>query len=288
MILNAEEIFAAKSIAKQDERLNYNLRMLLGQIIYTINLRGSGCYTHNSHFAKNFNRSERTIKRWLKILKDLGYISVQYIWEGTKIVNRFIGISAELFDKISDEIHKKTDKAENSVAKPNVPGNGPVINKVLPREDISSNEDIYTRVRAKKVNGDNLSEAENTTNNHNRESYWQLIDRKIPVFNRETSRLNELIKQHTKQRMLFRKAPTNYALELTIDSLFNKFRSMKNRIKAVEKAVKNGWINIGGGCRNKYKRAAFKANKTKHTEPCTTDYGSALPDVSYNRWDLIF
>lgn len=73
--------------------------------------------------------------------------------------------------------------------------------------------------------------------------------------------------------MLFRKAPTNYALELTIDNLFDRFKSMKNRIKAVEKAVKNGWINIGGGTKNKYKRM----QREYRTNPCATDWNNILP-----------
>ena len=128
MVLNTAEVLTAKNIAKKDERLNYNLRLLLGQIIYTNSLEAGCCYTRNSHFAKNFNKSERTIKRWLKILKDLGYISIQYVWKGTKIVNRFIGISAEFLAKVLDKIHKKTGGAKNGVGKPNVPGNGPVSN----------------------------------------------------------------------------------------------------------------------------------------------------------------
>lgn len=137
--------------------------------------------------------------------------------------------------------------------------------------DISSNEDIYTRARV--TNYEKFCEAEPNTKEYKRESYWNLIDRKIPVTNSETEQLNELIKQHTKQRMLFRKAPTNYALELTIDNLFDRFKSMKNRIKAVEKAVKNGWINIGGGTKNKYKRM----QREYRTNPCATDWNNILP-----------
>lgn len=276
MKLKTEEIFVAKNIAKQDERLSNNLRMLLGQIIYTNNLEAQCCYTRNSRFAKFFNRSERTIQLWLKILKDLGYISIKYVRKGTKIVKRFISISAEFLAKILDKIHKKTEENESGVGKPNFAGNCAVNNRVNLVEDVSSNEDTYTRARAKETDSKKSSDAQDTTNSYNRESYWQLIDRKIPVFTLETSQLNELIKQHTKQRMLFRKAPTNYALELTIDSLFNKFRSMKNRIKAVEKAIKNGWINIGGGRRNKYKKPQQAQN--------TTVYEDVLPDLQYNSW----
>lgn len=142
------------------------------------------------------------------------------------------------------------------------------------KENISSNEDIYARAHV--VDYEKFCEAEPNTKKCKRESYWDLINRKIPVINSESRQLNELIKQHTKQRMLFRKAPTNYALELTIDSLFDRFKSMKNRIKTVEKAIKNGWINIGGGTKNKYKRT----EKEHRANPCTTDWSNILPDES--------
>ena len=31
----------------------------------------------------------------------------------------------------------------------------------------------------------------------------------------------------------------------------------------------------------------FKANKTKHTEPYSTDYESILPELTYNNWDVL-
>jgi len=167
MVLNSAEVLTAKGIAKQDEKLNYNLRMLLGQIIYTNNLRGAGCYTHNAHFAKFFNRSERTIKRWLKILKDLGYISIKYVWEGTKIVNRLISISAEFLAKILDKIHKKAREAENGVGKPNVPGNGLVSNKVN-----TNNKNIHNN----KVNTNNKISADKIFKKSKPGNYDELLN----------------------------------------------------------------------------------------------------------------
>lgn len=143
------------------------------------------------------------------------------------------------------------------------------------KENISSSEDIYARARAASYSCKKPSKVK-ILNGFSRESYWKLIDRKIPAVNAETKQLNELMKQHTKQRMLFRKAPTNYALELTINGLFDRFKNMKNRIKAVEKAVKNGWINIGGGAGNKCK----KIRKECEASLYAADYGSILPSVS--------
>jgi len=141
------------------------------------------------------------------------------------------------------------------------------------KENISSSEDIYTRAHV--ADCKKSFKAEQNTNNFSREGYWDLIDRKIPVVSSDTRKLNKLIKQHTKQRLLFRKPPTNYALELTIDSLLSKFKSMKNRIKTVEKAVKNGWINIGGGTKGKYKRPQEECKM----ELWTTNWNNILPDM---------
>ena len=141
--------------------------------------------------------------------------------------------------------------------------NNIIYKNIIEKEYISSNEDIYAHAREIDFsNSENSPKAAKTTHNHSRESYWELIDRKIPMANSEMEQLNSLIKQHTKQRMLFRKAPTNYALELTIDGLFSKFKSVGKRIEAVEKAIKNGWINIGGGVRNKPKKAQQEENSS--------------------------
>ena len=147
------------------------------------------------------------------------------------------------------------------------------LNKLM-KEDIFSSENICARAHV--ANGKKCLKVEQDPIEFKRESYWDLINRKIPVTNSETEQLNELMKQHTKQRMLFRKAPTNYALELTIDSLFSKFKSMKNRIKAVEKAIKNGWINIGG----ETKRECRRMQKEHRANPCATDWNNILPDES--------
>ena len=56
--------------------------------------------------------------------------------------------------------------------------------------------------------------------------------------------------------------------------------------------TKRGWANIhnwkhaaiGWAKKAKDNIAAFKVNKTKHTEPYTTDYKNVLPDLSYNSW----
>ena len=154
------------------------------------------------------------------------------------------------------------------------------LNKLM-KENISSNEDIYAHAHV--ANGKRRLKVEQNIKECKQESYWDLINRKIPVINSETEQLNVLMKQHTKQRMLFRKAPTNYALELTINNLFDRFKSMKNRIKAVEKAIKNGWINIGGGTKSKYKRM----QREQDTNPCAIDWNNILPDESSQTdWSL--
>lgn len=156
------------------------------------------------------------------------------------------------------------------------------LNKLM-KEDIFSSENIYARARV--ANGKKCLKVDQNPIEFKRESYWDLINRKIPVINSETEQLNELIKQHTKQRMLFRKAPTNSALELTIDNLFDRFKSMKNRIKAVEKAIKNGWINIGGETKNKYRRT----QKEDRASLCAIDWNNILPDESSQTdWSAMF
>lgn len=268
----------------------------------------------NIYLSEKLSFSSRSISRYIAVLVATGYVVRNFVYRNGKIFVRTLALNYKKAKevvkvkipkwidivagvKISKKqffaylkSRKNNQSAKNKIIENNVDNytqkffwravgeqvgvcNIYNLNKPI-KENISSNEDICARARV--ANGKKCLKVEQNPIEFKRESYWDLINRKIPVTNSETEQLNELMKQHTKQRMLFRKAPTNYALELTIDSLFSKFKSMKNRIKAVEKAIKNGWINIGGGTKNKYKRT----QKEHRTNPCATDWNNILPDES--------
>ena len=300
------------SNAMNDEKIGDKALEVLKYIEYLSRNYGVA-WPSNSHLSDKLSFSSRSISRYIAVLVATGYVVRNFVYRNGKIFVRTLALNYKKAKEVVKvnipkwidiiagvKISKKQffaylkSRKNNQSAKNKIIENNPNnytqkffwhaggeqvgicniynLNKLM-KENISSNEDIYARAHV--TNGKKCLKVEQKPIKFKRESYWDLINRKIPVINSETKQLNELIKQHTKQRMLFRKAPTNYALELTIDNLFDRFKSMKNRIKAVEKAIKNGWINIGGETKNKYRRT----QKDHRTNPCATDWRNILPDV---------
>lgn len=295
--------------AMNDEKIGDKALEVLKYIEYLSRNYGVA-WPSNIYLSEKLSFSSRSISRYIAVLVATGYVVRNFVYRNGKIFVRTLALNYKKAKEVVKvtipkwidiiagvKISKKqffaylnntknNQSAKNKIIENNTDNytqnslwhavgvsNIYNLNKLM-KGNISSNEDIYARAHV--ANGKKCLKVEQNTKKCKRESYLDLIDRKIPVINSETEQLNVLVKQHTKQRMLFRKAPTNYALELTIDSLFNKFKNMKNRIKAVEKAIKNGWINIGGGTKNKYKRT----QKEHRTNPCATDWNNILPDES--------
>ena len=95
-----------------------------------------------------------------------------------------------------------------------------------------------------------------------------------------------------KEKNYKKSRPRNYdeVLKLWAD------KNLEGNAKAFWKYnTKRAWSDIhnwkraatGWAKKAKDNLAAFKAKKTKHTEPYSTDYESVLPDLSYNNWDML-
>ena len=93
----------------------------------------------------------------------------------------------------------------------------------------------------------------------------------------------------TKEKVSKKSRPKNYdeLLKFWADkNLEGSARTFwKYNTKRAWSDIRN-WKRAAKGWAKKAKDniAAFKVNKTKHTEPYTTDYKNVLPDLSYNSW----
>lgn len=274
MILNAEEIFAAKSIAKatvtQEEKnqiiewVNNNdqfseaQKSFFRRIAYLTNNRENVCIAGNSYFEANFGRCARTIQRWLKAFIDCKCLVVHLIYNGKRVVKRLIYISAEVL--------KSTAKIAS--------------NKLTLRD---------FKLICKRIKNDttHFNSSDNIAVCQPNVAYNNILD---------TKEKKDILYKYNiskKEKNCCKSRPDNYdeVLQLWDD------KKLAGTAKAFWKYnTTRKWTNIhnwkhaaiGWAKKAAENLAAFKANKTKHTEPCTTDYGSVLPDVSYNKWDLIF
>ena len=248
--------------AMNDEKIGDKALEVLKYIEYLSRNYGVA-WPSNTHLSEKLSYSNRSISRYIAVLVATGYVVRNFVYRNGKIFVRTLALNYKKAKevvkvnipkwidivagvKISKKqffaylkSRKNNQSAKNKIIENNVDNytqkffwravgeqvgvcNIYNLNKPV-KENISSNEDICARARV--ANGKKCLKVEQNPIEFKRESYWDLINRKIPVTNSETEQLNELMKQHTKQRMLFRKAPTNYALELTIDNLFDRFKS---------------------------------------------------------------
>lgn len=79
---------------RYDPDLTPNAKLLYGEITSLTNEKGY-CWASNKYFAELYSVYPTTISKWLKLLRDKGYITIEFIYkDGTKeIANRYIKIN---------------------------------------------------------------------------------------------------------------------------------------------------------------------------------------------------
>jgi len=150
MTLNAVDPLAIKNYLKQDDILNPEIKPMIYRIVFlSTEAKDKVCYAHNAYFAKEFGKSERTIRRWIKILQDLGYITIKIVRKGKYIIGRTIQIAQSLLEKTVNFLKNKAKKseAEKSYSKANGQpyGLSSRISKDIKRKDILYKYNISTR-----------------------------------------------------------------------------------------------------------------------------------------------
>lgn len=128
---------------RYDERLKPNEKLLYGEITALSNKTGE-CYATNKYFASLYEVTNETISRWIKHLKELGYIDSKIIYkEDTKeIEKRVIIINGVPIDKkINTYIPNNQEGIDKKVKENNTSINiytpSPIANTLF--EEIESN-----------------------------------------------------------------------------------------------------------------------------------------------------
>ncbi len=78
---------------RYDKELTPNAKLLFAEITALLQINGV-CYASNKYFSELYGKNKVTISRWIKELKERGYISVSYTYkEGSnEIANRYMQI----------------------------------------------------------------------------------------------------------------------------------------------------------------------------------------------------
>ena len=72
---------------RYDERLKANEKLMYGEITCLSNKLGY-CFSSNNYFAELYNVTPQAISGWIKNLEKCGYISCEYLHNGTEIKER--------------------------------------------------------------------------------------------------------------------------------------------------------------------------------------------------------
>ena len=105
---------------RYDNELVPNEKILYGEITSLLNKNGE-CWVTNKYFAELYDVDNRTIARWLRHLKEKGYLDIFILYQGdSKVVDkRVIKITNNNLDTSVIEYSKKTTKS-NKFVKPTI------------------------------------------------------------------------------------------------------------------------------------------------------------------------
>ena len=132
---------------RYDSDLTANAKLLYGEITALTNEKGY-CWATNNYFAKLYKTSNVTISRWIKSLKDKGYITTKIKYkDGTKeIENRYIQICPPINKNVNTPINKNVNTPINK----NVKDNNTSMNNINMNNNIitTTNNNIYNNINS--------------------------------------------------------------------------------------------------------------------------------------------
>ncbi len=126
---------------RYDEEITPNAKLLYGEITALCNQEGY-CWATNEYFSKLYKVSKVTVSRWIKELKEKGYINVDIIYKnGSKEIDyRYIQICIEGINKNDNTPINKIVKDNNTNI--NNTTNNTYELKEINKESFFENEDL--------------------------------------------------------------------------------------------------------------------------------------------------
>ena len=249
-----EERAALVKMVYEDDSIYDAARDLFAQTEF-LSRYSKTCFASNAYFAKYLNKSIRSVSRYISQLVKAGYLYINLIWKDGRVDKRIIALN----------ISKLKER---------------VVNKVKTAAEIF-NRNVKTTTR----------EFFRFMNNGFRMGnvYTCGVEKGFKYRYKEKKDLLYKYNKSKKEKVSKNARPKNYdeVLKLWAD------KNLEGPARDFWKYnTKRGWANIhnwkhaaiGWAKKAKDNIAAFKVNKTKHTEPYTTDYKNVLPDLSYNSW----
>lgn len=239
---------------RYDKELNANAKLLYGEITSLCNKEGF-CWATNQYFADLYDASERSIKGWIKQLKDKGYIDAETDYTFKKTGLRKITIM-EGVKKIAP-----LDGRGEKIFTRGVKKNSPIILNINNKE-----RDIIN----------NISKESDLSFN-----YVDISRDLIPIIESYnfSHDLISVICEFIISRKKLKKPLTPYALKINLNKLVKLSSDDKERIKIINQSIEKGYQGLFAV--NTNQTQTFTANKKdiqKH-EYTDEDYNNMTSDL---------
>lgn len=98
-----------------DKSIKDELGLLL--IISSLTAKEGYCFASNEYLAKIFKCREETISRKLRKLENKKYITIEYKWNGTRVINRKIRLANSPLTKKSMAVDKNVNGTDDKNVK---------------------------------------------------------------------------------------------------------------------------------------------------------------------------
>lgn len=229
---------------RYDKNLNSSTKLFYAELTALVNEKGY-CWASNGYFAELYDVTKQTISTWVKLLKEKGYIRIQFeYYEGTKsIKRRLIFINDTFSNNFNEEIEEKIEEKTLSNK------SDTLSNKF---DDLSNKFDGPIKKNLKENNINEYYSINNITKGSEGESDLALneiksitadkeIQNTVMKFAKSDLEMIDALKEFYRARSKLKKPLTARALKLNIKALEKLSQNRDEQIEIINQSIQKGW-----------------------------------------------
>ncbi len=243
---------------RYDKNLNSSTKLFYAELTALVNEKGY-CWASNGYFAELYDVTKQTISTWVKLLKEKGYIRIQFeYYEGTKSIKRRLIFINDTFsnnfnEEIEEKIEEKTlsNKSDTLSNKSDTLSNksDTLSNKF---DDLSNKFDDPIKKNLKENNINEYYSINNITKGSEGESDLALneiksitadkeIQNTVMQFAKSDLEMIDALKEFYRARSKLKKPLTARALKLNIKALEKLSQNRDEQIEIINQSIQKGW-----------------------------------------------
>ena len=243
---------------RYDKNLNSSTKLFYAELTALVNEKGY-CWASNGYFAELYDVTKQTISTWVKLLKEKGYIRIQFeYYEGTKnIKRRLIFINDTFSNNFNEEIEGKIEENTLSNKSDTLSNKSDTLSNKFDDlsnkfDDLSNKFDDPIKKNLKENNINEYYSINNTTKGSEGESDLALneiksitadkeIQNTVMQFAKNDLEMIDALKEFYRARNKLKKPLTARALKLNIKALEKLSQNRDEQIEIINQSIQKGW-----------------------------------------------